>query len=352
MTDPAALAAALLDAQVEYVITELSGPALTAAIIRDVDDVLGIAATMTLDAVVSRDAVKAAGRALIDAIGGSAVLDDLRPDLADAIYASAAGDDRLLGDVVGREYVDALIAKILSMDQLHERVIGRMGESPVVATIASSYVTKIVGDFVAQNRERAEKVPGVSSLFSIGLGAANRVRGAADGLIGDAQQRSAQFAMRQTSGAMRDVLREAPIHEAALQIWDLHAEEPISELREYLTAKDLRELLAIIGDIVRTARNHDFVGALLDDCVDVFFERYGSTDLAALLRELGLTRDVLIAEIRSFAPPVIEAARADGRLDAFVRVRLEPFFTAPATLALLAGGKPPRAKARPTPKRK
>ncbi|WP_375484224.1 hypothetical protein [uncultured Jatrophihabitans sp.] len=337
MPDVDALAEALLDAQVAYVVGELSGDRLTAAIAADVADVLDVAASMTLEAVVDPGTVKAAARRFVDVVGGSAVLDDLRPDLADAIYASSAGDDRLLGDVVGRDDVAALLAKLLSMHQLHERALDRLGESPVMASIASSYVTKIVGDFVQQNRERAEKVPGVSSLFSLGMGAASRVRGAADGLLGDAQQRSAQFAMRQTSSAMRDVLRDAPIHEGAMQMWDLHAEEPISELRRYATAADVRELLDILARIATTARNHDVVGDLLDEGVDVFFARYGATDLATLLAELGLTRDVLVAEVTAFAPPVLEAARADGRLAAFVRARLEPFFAAPETRALLAG---------------
>lgn len=353
MTDLPALAEALLDAQVEYVIARLTGAELDKAIARDVDDVLDFAATVTLGAVVDVAAVQTAARRMIDAIGGSTVLDELRPDIADAVYHSTAGDDRLLGDVVGRAQVDALLAKVLSMDQLHERATRRLAESPVVAGIASAYVTKIVGEFVQQNRERAEKVPGVSSLFSLGLGAANRVKGAADGLLGDTQQRSAQFAMRQTGGAMRDILRDAPVHEAAMQLWDLHAEEPVSELRRYLSARDLRELAALIGEIVTTARNHDVVGGIVDDCIAVFFERYGTTDLATLLAELGLTRDVLVEELRRFAPPVMQAAMDNGRLAAFVRARLEPFFAAPSTLALLADGVPAasaEARARPRPK--
>ncbi len=337
MSDSTALAQALLDAQVDYVIAELTGRELAATITRDVDDVLAIAASMTLAAVVDVDAVKAAAHRFVDVIGGSSMLADLRPEMADAVYRSMAGNEQLLGDVVRREHVEALVTTLLGMHRLQERALERMSESPVVAAIASTYVTKIIGEFVQQNRERAEKVPGVSSLFSIGLGAASRMKGAADGLLGDAQLRSTQFAMRQTSNAAREILRDAPVHEAAMQLWDLHADEPITELCKYLTADDLRELTTVVGHLITSARNHDAVGRLIDDGVEVFFARYGATDLATLLAELGLTRDVLIEQIARFAPPVIDAAKADGRLDAFVRARLEPFFSAASTQALLAG---------------
>jgi hypothetical protein len=134
---------------------------------------------------------------------------------------------------------------------------------------------------------------------------------------------------------MREVMRDAPLLEAALEVWDLHAEEPISELRGYLTQDDLVELARLIHGIVATARTSEYVGAALDECVDTFFARYGEWSVAALLPELGIGRDDVVERLQALVPPAVEAAKEDGRLAELVRVRLEPFFASDAVRAIL-----------------
>jgi hypothetical protein len=327
----------LLDAQVEFVSAELTGKRLAHVIARDVDDLLGLAGKLTLADVVDAEQLKGAARRLVERIGASPLLDDVVLALADAVYDLSAGDEYTLGDVVERDPVEALVAKVLSMHTLQDRALDRMAESPLVAAIASRFVTKIVGDFVQQNRERAERVPGMSSLLSFGTSAASKVRSATvDSFLGDAAGRGTQFAVRRTNSAMRDLMRDAPVQGAAMEIWELHAEEPIGNLREYLSKQELRDLVVLVRDLVLSAQSSEYTGALLDECVDVVFERYGSRHLASLLPELGLSRDDLVDEARRFVPPILAAARATGKLDALIRARLKPFFTSKRVLALLA----------------
>ena len=355
MTDE--LAERLLQAQTEWVVAQLTGPDLDELLARDVADVLAVASTLTLADVVDIVQVKITARRLAGLVTGSDALAGLVPDVADAVYAAAAADEHRLGEVVAREHVEALVGRALQMHQLQDRVLDRLAESPLIAAIAQGYVSKVVGDFVQANREQAEKLPGVSSLFSVGLGAASKVRGAADkrlgGLLGDAQSRGTQFAIKRSNGAMREILRDAPLQDAAMQLWDLQADDPVSALREYLSAADLRDLVTIVHAVVVDAGEHEFVGALIDEGVDVVFERWGARDLMSVLTELGLTPDVLLDDLRRFAPPVLAAAARDGRLAALVRSRLEPFFALASTRALLgaAAAAPPSTKARPGPPR-
>lgn len=336
----AGLADRLLEAQVEFVIGELSGDRLAENIARDVDDVLEVAAMLQVGEIVDAEQVKATLRKLVVQVGGSPIVEDFVGALSDAIYDLPASDDFHLGEVLDRDSVSALIAKVLSMHTLHERLLDRLTESPVVATVASRFVTKIVSDFLQQNRARAEKLPGMSSLLSMGTSAASRVRNATDRhvdqFLGDAAGKGALYALRRTNNAILELLRESPLQEAALEIWDLHADEPIGQLREYLTDQDLRELALIVHELVVNAGRSEYTGLLLDACVDVFFERYGKHDVAALVSELGVTRDDLVEDITAFAPPVIEAAKADGVLSGHVRRRLEPFFRSAAVRAMLA----------------
>jgi hypothetical protein len=345
------LAGQLLDAQVQFVLDELSGKRLAKVVARDVDDVLAVASTLIVSEVVDAEQVKATGRRLVDHVGASPIVEDLLAALSDAVYDLAASEDYNLGDVIDRDSVGALVAKLLSMDTLHERALQRLTESPLVAVVAARFVTIIITDFVQQNRARAEKLPGMGSLLSIGTSAASRVRSATriDDLLGDAAGKSTQFAVRRTNNAMRELLRDAPLHDAALELWDLHADEPISGLRDYLSRDELRELARLVHEILVDARNKDYAGHLVDACVDVFFARYGAHDIAALLPELGIERDDLVADIVRFARPVIEAAKADGVLAAQIRSRLEPFYRSDAVAAILGT---PGAVAAPAPARK
>jgi hypothetical protein len=324
----------LLDAQVAWVLDELSGDRLPELIARDVHDLWGLADELRVDDVAEREQVKATLRRLAELIGSGPVVADMVVALSDALYDLGAGEQHLLGEVVDRDAVEALVDKVLSTRTLHDRAMERLAESPLVSTVAARFVGAIINDFVAQNRQLAEKLPGAKSLFSLGASAASRVRNV--GVIGDAAERGTQLAIRRTNAAMREVIRDAPLKEAALEVWDLHADEPISELRTYLTREDLRELAVLVHEIIASARTTDYVGAALDECVDVFFERYGDWSVAALLSEVGVGREDIAAELQALLPPAVEAARADGRLAGLVRDRLAPFFASPAVQEILA----------------
>jgi hypothetical protein len=333
MTDD--VAHRLLDAQVEWVLAELTGKRLAKVIARDVDDLLALGDDIRLDALVDAEQAKASLRRIVEKAGGAPLGDALVTAFADAVYDLPAADDHLLGDVVARQHVETLVDRLLAMRTLHERAMERMTQSPLVSTVAARFVGSIVNDFVAQNRQLAEKVPGAKSLFSLGASAANRVKN--DGIIADAADRGTQMAIRRTNGALREVMADAPLKEAALELWDLHAGEPVGELRRYLSRDELRELVALAAAAATDARTSEYAGAALDACVDAVFERYGDWSVTAVLGEAGVTRDDLVDELERLVPPAVEAAKEDGRLAELVRARLAPFFASKKVKDILAG---------------
>ncbi|WP_036500678.1 MULTISPECIES: hypothetical protein [Nocardia] len=342
MTAAQDVAAKLLDAQVDYLLAEVTGDRFAEVVARDVDDVLAVADTIVFRDVVSVEDARRTVRTVVNRIGGSPVLQDSVAVFADAIYDNIAeNNDHTLGDVVDREPVEALLEKIFGMHQAQERLLERLTESPLVATAASKFVDKLIDDFMESNRQMASKVPGVGSLVSFGTNAAKSARKAAEKassgtFIGDMAGKGAMFALKRTNNAIREMLRDAPVHGAAMEFWDLHAGEPVSGLRDYLTQADLRELALLVHRIVVTTRDKEYVGVLLDECVDVFFTKYGDHTLGALLPELGLSADDVRTEILRYGPAVVEAAKRNGVLAKLIRERLEPFYTSEPVLAILA----------------
>ena len=329
----------LLDAQVAYLLAELSGDRLVELLAPDVADLLSIAESLVLRDVVDVDALKVAGHELVDAIGGSSMVADLVTDLAQSLYDLEASAEYALGDVVDREAVSTLIATFLSMRTLHDRAMERMTESPLAAAIATKFVQQIVADFIAQNRQAAERIPGASSLFSIGQSMASRAKSVSDrtigGLIDGATDKGAQAALKRTNNAIRELLRDPQMHAAAMQLWDLHADEPISGLRTYLTNEQLRTLAVLIYELVISGRDQPYAHHVIDACVDVFFDRYGDQPLAALLPEIGLSPELITRHLQTFAPPIVEAAVRTRAVERLLRSRLEPFFASAEVAAIL-----------------
>ncbi|WP_040795639.1 hypothetical protein [Nocardia higoensis] len=339
MTEPRAMAERLLDAQVDFLLAEVTGERFAEVVARDVADVLAVAGTIGFGEVVALEDGKQTVATVVDLIGGSPVLADMVGVFADAIYDHIADNDTdTLGSVVDREPVEQLLEKVLGMHQAQERILDRLTESPLVATVASKFVDKLINDFVQANRERAEKIPGVGSLMSLGQSAANRAKKAAadNTFVGDLAGRGALFALKRTNNAIREMLRDAPVHSAAMEFWDLHAGEPVSGLREYLTKKDLHELVLLCYEIAVTTREKQYFGELVAQCVEVFYDEYRDHTLAAMLPEIGLTAEDVTAEILRYGPAVVEAAKRDGVLARLIRERLEPFYTSDVVLSILA----------------
>ncbi|MEU1999010.1 hypothetical protein ABZ511_31645 [Nocardia gamkensis] len=339
MSEPREIAERLLDAQVDFLLAEVTGERFAEVIARDTEAVLGVADTIVFRDVVEVEQAKQTVRTIVELIGGSPVFADMIGVFADSIYDHiATNNDYTLGEVVEREPVEALLEKIFGMHQAQERILDRLTESPLVATVASKFVDKLINDFMQANRERAEKIPGVSSLMSLGQSAANRAKKAADGtFVGDLAGKGALFALKRTNNAIREMLRDAPVHAAAMEFWDLHADEPVSGLREYLSRKDLNELVLLCYEIAVTTREKEYFGLLLDECVEVFFTKYGDYTLAAMLPELGLSGDDIAAEILRYGPAVIDSAKREGVLAGLIRERLAPFYTSDKVLDILGG---------------
>lgn len=324
----------LLDAQTDWFLAQLTDAQLPETVAHVVDDALAVAGTVVLARDVDPAAVKAVARRIADRAVGSPLVADLVEQFAEAFTALEGSDE--LGSVVAREHVDALVTRLLSMRTMRDRFLDRIAESPAVAEVATRFVSRIISDVIAQNRAFAQRLPGMSSLLSLGAGAASAVRNPIDQLLGDAAGRSAQFAMRRTNSAARDLVDDSPLREAVLEVWDLHAGEPVSALQEYFADGELRELAMLGYAIVTDARTSGFTGEVLDACVDVVFARYGEWDLASLLAEAGVDRDDLVAHLVELARPAVAAAIRDGGLREVIRARLVPFYDSPAIRALLA----------------
>ena len=332
------LADRLLNAQVAWLLAQLTGPDLPDRIAQDVDDLLEIGAGLTVGDLADAAEVKEIGRLLIDTVPPSAAASTLIASAADIAWEGPT-ERFALADLIDRENVEGRVDEALALTDLAEAFLDRVAESPLVAGLATRFVGRIVNDVVQMNQAMADKIPGVGSLVSFGTSAAGKMLGAADKqfqqVFGDTAGKSATFAMRRLNKVVVETLKDPTARDAVLQVFDLYADEPLPHLNHLADREDVHRVAGLLQDIVIAGAPTDPVLALMDALIDGFFSAYGEHPVTSLILDLGVTRDDLVGHATTIVPRVLAAAQTSGELERLLRARLEPFFTSPEVVATL-----------------
>lgn len=328
-TDASALADRLLDAQVRFHLDRLTGDQLAATVSGLADQLLDASAGHQVEDLVDREAVKdIVGRALATVPGSAAVGGIV--EMAASVAYDGPAESYPVGDLVDREQVEALLDGLLALTPVLERALDRLTASPLVGTVASRFMGRIVGEVLQANRAVTDKVPGLGSLMAFGTNAASKVMGAADkqfeGLIGDTVGKGGTFAVRRLNKIVLETLRDPTTRAAALQVWDLLAEQQVVGLTRVVEREQLSGVVDAAHDLVITTAASEPVAHLGEVLVEAFFDRFGGYTPTELLVELELDREDLVADLVRIAPDVVEALRESGDLERILRAQLEPFY--------------------------
>ena len=339
MADDSA-ATRLLDAQTAWLVGQLTGPELPDLLAQDVDELLEIGSRITVGELVSAEEIKPIARLIAATVPPSTAASTLVAAAADVLYDGPAAPFTL-ADLIDREHVAGLADEALSSVELVEKLLDDLTRSPLVATLASRFVGRIVNDVVQMNQAVADKIPGVGSLVSFGTKAAGQMLGAADKslqqVLGDTAGKGASFAMRRLNKVVVETLKDPTTRDAVLEVYDLYADEPVARLDQIGTREDVQRVAGLIQDIVIAGAPTDPVSALLDALIDGFFRVYGETPAAELISDLGISRDELVEQAVAVVPGLLATAHEKGELEPLLRARLEPFFASPEVAAILHG---------------
>ena len=335
---PTTTAQQLLDAQVAYHLARLSGDQLAATVAGLADDLFSAAGGHQVEDLVDREAVKGiVGRALATVPGSAAVSGIV--ELATTVVYDGPDEPYRLAELVERERVEVLLDELLALNPVLERALERLTDSPLVGTMASRFMGRIVGEVLQANKAVADKVPGLGSLMSFGTSAASKVMGAADrqfeGLIGDTVGKGGTFAVRRLNRIVIETLQDPTTREAVLQVWDLVSEAQVAGLGDHVTREEITGVLDAVHEVVVTTVATEHAARLGEAVVDAFFDRFGGYTPTELLDELDLDRADLVADLVRIAPGAVAALHESGDLERLVRAQLGPFYASAAVRDLL-----------------
>ncbi|MCX6399532.1 MAG: hypothetical protein NTX33_06355 [Propionibacteriales bacterium] len=328
----------LLDAQVAWLLARITGTGLTDVLAEDVDDLLDAGSRLTVSGLVDPAPVKELIRLVLQSVPASAAASTAVGVAADTAYDGPAKPFSV-SEVVDRDQVDALLSAVLARPDLASKFLDKVAESPLAASVAARFVTRIVGDVLATNRAVAEKIPGVGSLVSLGSSVARGVAGAADkqfeALLGDTAGKGATFAMRRLNKLLVETLADPATREAALQVFDLYADHPLGSLHEVGEREDIHRLAGLVQDLVITGAASEPVLGLSDALVDGFFAVYGEHPVSTLVEDLGISRDELVEHATALLPGLLAKAVESGEVERLIRARLATFYASPEVAKIL-----------------
>ncbi|MDZ5620956.1 hypothetical protein SFC88_08975 [Nocardioides sp. HM23] len=333
------LARRLLDAQVAYHLDQLRGDNLEDNAAALVDDLLDATGRHQIADLVDRDVVKTVIARLLTSAPGSAAASGLL-DLVIDVVLDGPPDPYPLGELVERERVEALVDALLQLSPLVERAIGQVADSPVIGTVASRFMARIVGEVMQANKAVADKVPGLGALVSFGTSTAANVVGAAgrplEGLLGDTMGKSGAFAARRLGRIIVETMQDPTTREAVLQAWDVAAAEKVAGLDRLLSRDQVADVVGAAHELAVTTAASEHVTDLVGVLVDGFFENFGGYTPTELLEQLDIDRSHVQEDAVRIAPGIVGLLDEAGDLERIVRARLKPFFDSPEVAALLA----------------
>lgn len=332
------LAQQLLDAQVAWFLGRFNGEEADALADDVLDDLVALGEQVRLGELIGADDAKAAVRLLLERVPASTAASTFVAVVADVAKAGP-GEPFTLADLLQRDHVEGLLAEAFGLADVAETFLDQIAESPLVATVASRFLGRVVADVLATNRAVAEKVPGLGSLVSLGSSVAGKMASAADkqfeALLGDTAGKGATFAMRRLNRVVVETLKDPTAQQAVLEIFDLYADRPIGQFTAQASAEDLHRVAGLVQDVVIAGAASDPLLALADSLVDGFFAVYAETPVSAVVEDLGISPDDVRAHLHRALPPLLKAAVGSGEVERILRLRLEPFFASPAVAALL-----------------
>ncbi|WP_370307419.1 hypothetical protein [Sinimarinibacterium flocculans] len=336
----AGAAEALLDAHVAYLVEELTGDGLRDLIGDHLDALLADAARLKLKDVVTARMIKDTARTYAAEIELGAGLPELVSAIARALYAHKIHDRTALKDVVVHARYEEFVDKLLELESLREKLVRASATSPIYIAFASDLLYHGIKGYIARGSEITRGMPGAGSMMKLGRSVLNKASPGLETTLDDNLRkyvaRSVEATSRTSAEFVLQHLNEDALRRMTREIWDRLKFERFGSLREDLAEDDIEDLFVIGYEFWRELRTTEIYATLIDAGIDVFFDMYGDTTLAALLDEIGVTREIMLGEAMHYAPHVLKALKRKKLLEPLVRRSLQGFYRSGAVERVLA----------------
>lgn len=329
MTKSQSTAERLLDAQVKFTISQLTGDALRRNIEEELDHALEAAEKIKLNDSVSRQQIKDTVRTYaveLDLHGG---IPELVGDLARTLYNHGIHDRTALNDLVTDQQFADIFDQAMAMKDLREKIIKRSIGNPLFAALVSDVLYNGIKGYISDN-PLTKNSKMASSALNIGMSLLNKASPGLEQAVEDGVKRyiksNIKATQRQTEQFIRARIEDEYLRDRAIELWDESKEQKVSAFRDYISERDVEESFVTAYEYWRRLRKTEYYWTVIEVCIDGFFDKYGDATLREILDEVGVHREIMIDEAMRYAPPVISMLKKKKLLEPRIRRQLEKFY--------------------------
>jgi len=332
-------AEALLNAQIDFIIAEMSAERFDTLVDEELDHFFDLIDTKTLSDAVTSEKITATAKKYAVDMKITGATPELFGDIAEVVYNHEGHDQYTPGDLITDDQFQEWVKKLAEMDTLRERVIEEFVSNNIYTEMMSDILYSAIKGFTVDNDAILDAIPGASRLMKFGKKVvsktAPKLEQATEDLIKKYITKNLKFTLRQSKTFLSKALSSEEITDTSMEVWSSVKDEKISTFKEYISVLDIQEALGMGYEQWEDFRKTKYFNLLLEEAIEFIFKKYGDTSLKELLSEVGVDKEMFVDDAKRFAPDIIEILKENGYINDFLRRRLEPFFFSKSTLAIL-----------------
>lgn len=330
----------LLDAHVKHELSALKGAKLKRFVEGEVDELLALTDRVTLNRLSSPERVMGVIRRVVVEMELDPGIPELAAEMATEVLNAPVQARTELGQILSREQATAFLEQALELRQQRERVIREIMAHPVYQELVSNVVYHGLVNYLYEDNLLTRSVPGVGSVMKFGKKMANK---AVPGLDETFERRikswlsdSLPVLIARSEQFLNRALSDEELRDSVTAAWVAVEDQTIGDLREGLGDLQLQEFVVLGFEFWLSFRKTEYFEGCAEVVVNHLFAKYGDQPLATLLGDVGVTREVILAEVEAYVLPIMDVLREEGYVEALIRRRLEPFYRSAAARRLLS----------------
>lgn len=348
-----ALTTALIDAQVAFWLKQLEPATIAPLVAEELEHVFARLDQVTLNEAVAVEKVKTTARRYATEMEIGGAIPELFGQVASIIYAHPANQSTYARDLFNDDIVRELLDKVFERGSLLDQAVINLRQSEPFHAFLTDVAFVILKSYITDQNPLSRRVAPVRrGMARLGELLSTRAAGLMETVEGQTRH-VLDDSISQILDLVHDLLSNDLYRESAQSsveaFWDRIKHWPIERFHAYFTEMDLQELLVVGYEFWLDFRHTDYLNACIDAGIGFFFFKYGDDDLQSILDELGVTRDMIRAEVQNYAPDLAALLHQQGLTEQFLRRHLTRFYESADAQALLTQVQaPPQHQPDPT----
>lgn len=324
--------AKLLETHVQHELALWQGDGLARTLTERVSALFRWCAEVKLDDVMTREQIVGVIDRYVIELRISGGITELTGEMSHLVFTSRASADARIDEVLTPEMYEEFADKVIALEGVRRELIALIAHSSTMSAISAQLVARGLLDMIIV------AIPLPNILESLpGTTFAAKLR---DRILPGLERQVAELIIRVHKRLSDDgekhaveVLSPDRLRTLVDEVWERVSSMHLSEVFAVLDEQDVEDFVVLVYEFWLRYRKTAFFRRISSEVVDYFFTKYGGETLLSLIDDMGVTEEMVAAEVLALAQPALEHAARSGALETFIRKRLESFYHSPEAAA-------------------